>query len=283
MSTVRSNGCDLHCEVAGEGVPILLIHPSGSTASTWGSAVEELSRIGRVITYDRRGYARSGGAPVHSVRTHTADAAAILEALADAPAVVVGTSSGATIAVDVAVRRPDLVRVVVAHEAPWRAIRRVPTAPQMAALVKIGTLTLLGRHVAAAETLLHFAYGYREGGSAWDAFPEEWREVGRQNARPALADFRATIGEYPSRRDLATVITPVVCSYGARSADRMSVYARELAAAMPGGRTCRLDGAGHAAPFDAPDNFVRVIADAIEVSASDVERDAMIGAAASAR
>ena len=62
---------------AGEGIPILLIHPAGSTASTWGSAAEELARIGRVITYDRRGYARSGGEPVRSISTHTADAAAI--------------------------------------------------------------------------------------------------------------------------------------------------------------------------------------------------------------
>ena len=33
---------------------------SGATASTWGSAVEELARFGLAITYDRRGYARSG-------------------------------------------------------------------------------------------------------------------------------------------------------------------------------------------------------------------------------
>jgi pimeloyl-ACP methyl ester carboxylesterase len=48
---------DLYYEEVGGGVPILLIHPSGATASTWGSAVDELARIGRVITYDRRGYA----------------------------------------------------------------------------------------------------------------------------------------------------------------------------------------------------------------------------------
>ena len=49
----------LYYEEAGEGVPILLIHPSGATASTWGSATEELAGIGRVIVYDRRGYALS--------------------------------------------------------------------------------------------------------------------------------------------------------------------------------------------------------------------------------
>jgi pimeloyl-ACP methyl ester carboxylesterase len=47
-------------------------------ATTWGSATEELARIGRVVTYDRRGYARSGGHPARSVATHSADAAALL-------------------------------------------------------------------------------------------------------------------------------------------------------------------------------------------------------------
>ena len=113
---VQSDGCDLYYEEAGEGVPILLIHPAGATASTWGSAFEELARVGHVIAYDRRGYARSGGAPVRSLSTHTADAAGLLEQLPASAAAVVGTSAGAAIAVDLAVRHPELVRVVVAHE-----------------------------------------------------------------------------------------------------------------------------------------------------------------------
>lgn len=36
----------LYHEVAGEGVPILLIHPSSASASTWGTTVGELARIG---------------------------------------------------------------------------------------------------------------------------------------------------------------------------------------------------------------------------------------------
>jgi pimeloyl-ACP methyl ester carboxylesterase len=63
---VRSDGCDLYYEEAGDGVPILLIPPAGTTASTWAPVTEELARIGRVITYDRRGYARSGSEPVRN-------------------------------------------------------------------------------------------------------------------------------------------------------------------------------------------------------------------------
>jgi pimeloyl-ACP methyl ester carboxylesterase len=256
-------GFELHYQEEGEGVPILLVPPAGSTASTWGSAAEELARIGRVITYDRRGYARSGGEPVRSISTHTADAAAVLEYLAAEPAVVVGTSAGAAIAVDLALRRPDLVRAVVAHEFPWRFTRHLPTASQVAALARIGSFTLRSRQADAAETLLRSAYSYREGGSAWDAFPEAWRQVARDNARPTLADFLNSIRSYPSASDLGTVEVPIVCTYGARSPDSMARLVKLLAAAIPTATTCRIDGAGHAAPFDATENFVQVIADAI--------------------
>lgn len=263
VGSVRSEGCDLYYEEDGEGIPILLIPPSGSTASTWGAVIERLARIGRVITYDRRGYARSGGEPAHSMSRHTADAAAILKSLGAVPAVVVGTSAGAAIAVDLAVRRRDLVREVVAHEFPWRYARHVPDASQIAALSKIGLLTLLRRDRAAVETLLRSAYAYRDGGSAWDGFPEEWREAARDDARAALADFRNSIGVYPSAADLATIDVPVVCSYGARSPHNMVRLVRALALAIPGARTRQIKGAGHAAPFDATGNFVELIAEAI--------------------
>ncbi len=261
--SARSDGCDLHYEEMGEGVPILLIHPAGSTASTWGAAAEALARIGRVIAYDRRGYARSGGEPVRSMSTHTADAAAILEYLRIPPAVVVGTSAGAAIATDLAVRRPDLVRVVIAHEFPWRFTRHLPAGSQLLALAKIGSLALCGRHSDAAEALLRSAYTYRDGGSAWDASPEQWRRVARENGRAALADFRNSISIYPSRTDLATIQVPVVCSYGARSPLSMVGLVRSLAAAVPTATARQIDGAGHAAPFDATTNFVQLIADTI--------------------
>ena len=263
MGAVPSNGCDLYYEEMGEGVPILLIHPAGSTASTWDCVTDELAQIGRVISYDRRGYARSAAEPVRSMSMHAADAATMLEDLRTPPAVVVGTSAGAAIAVDVAVRRPDLVRGVLAHEFPWRFTRHLPTATQVATLAKMGWLTLRGRASDAAETLLRSAYSYRDGGSAWDAFPEEWRRAGRENARAALADFRNSIGVYPSPADLATIEVPVVCTYGARSPDGMCRLVRSLAAAIPTARTRRIEGAGHAAPFDAPSNFVQAVADTI--------------------
>jgi pimeloyl-ACP methyl ester carboxylesterase len=268
MGAVRSDGRDLYYEEAGEGVPILLIPPSGSTASTWGTAVDQLARIGRVITYDRRGYARTGGEPVRRLSTHTADAVAILECLGAVPAVLVGTSAGAMIALDLAVHRPDLVQAVIEHEGPWRFTRHLPSHPQVASLATIGSLVLRGRPGDAAEALLRSAYSYRDGGSAWDAFPEEWRRTGRENATQTLWDFVLTIGNHPSAAELATIRVPVVCSYGGRSPDFIVRCTRSLAAAIPSARAHRIEGAAHAAPFDAPANFVQLIADTISSTPS---------------
>jgi pimeloyl-ACP methyl ester carboxylesterase len=110
---------------------------------------------------------------------------------------------------------------------------------------------------------LRTAYSYRDGGSAWDDFPEEWRQIARENARAALQDFRNSISGYPSATDLATIKVPVVCSYGERSLDSMQRLVRSLAAAIPTARTQQIEGGGHAAPFDATAGFVQLIADAI--------------------
>lgn len=66
MAFIKTRGNNFYYEEKGEGLPILLIPPSGSTASTWGALVGDLARADRVIAYDRRGYRRSGGEVVHS-------------------------------------------------------------------------------------------------------------------------------------------------------------------------------------------------------------------------
>ena len=54
MGFVKTRGRSFYYEEQGEGQPILLIPPSGSTASTWGALPSDLARAGRVIAYDHR-------------------------------------------------------------------------------------------------------------------------------------------------------------------------------------------------------------------------------------
>ncbi|MGE5287320.1 MAG: alpha/beta fold hydrolase [Micromonosporaceae bacterium] len=230
-----------------------------------GDRGRDLAGVGRVIAYDRRGYRRSGGETVRSASEHALDAAAVLDALEARPAVAVGTSAGATIALELAVRRPDLVRTVVVHEAPWRALRH-PSAPGLGMLARMEWLARRGRYAQAAETLLRWVYSYHDGGSAWDAFPEAWRRTARDNGESVVADLRATMGSYPRAQDLATITVPVVCTYGSRSRSYMRSITRSLAQAIPTASVREIDGAAHAVPFDAPGNFAQLIAEAMRSS-----------------
>jgi pimeloyl-ACP methyl ester carboxylesterase len=265
MGFIKARGSNFYYEEMGEGPPILLIPPAGSTASTWGAVVGDLAGVGRVIAYDRRGYSRSGGDVVRSAAEHALDAAAILDALQARPAVAVGTSAGATIALDLAVRRPDLVRTVVIHEAAWRALRH-PSPGGLGTLATTQWLAWRGHYAQAAETLLRYVYSYRDGGSAWDEFPEQWRRTARENGRSVVADLRATMGGYPPAQDLAKITCPVVCTYGSRSRSYMYAITRALAQALPTASVREINGAAHAVPFDAPGNFAQVIAEAMRSS-----------------
>ena len=259
MSVAKVGDTDLYYEERGTGSPILLIHPAGATASTWGEAfLDGLSAVGRVIAYDRRGYARSGGATAHSVVTHTADAAALLDTLHATPAVVVGTSAGATVALDLAVRRPDVVSAVVVHEAAWRAMRH-PEPSGLRALTRMEWRARRGHYDEAAEVLLRWVYGYRDGGSAWDAFPAAWREIARQNGRSVVVDLRSSLRSYPSAGELASIMCPVTCTYGSRSRSYMRAVMTGLALAIPSASVREINRSAHAVSFDAPDNFVTVI------------------------
>ncbi len=178
---------------------------------------------------------------------------------------VVGTSAGATIALDLAVRRPDLVRAVVVHEAAWRALRH-PDASGLATLARMQWLAWRGRYGQAAETLLRWVYSYRDGGSTWDAFPEAWRQTARDNGRSVVADLKGSMGGYPRATDLATITAPVVCTYGSRSRTYMRPLTRSLAHAIPTASVREIDGTAHAVPFDAPGNFAQVITEAMRSS-----------------
>jgi hypothetical protein len=85
------------------------------------------------------------------------------------------------------------------------------------------------------------------------------------------------MGGYPRRQDLATITAPVVCTYGSRSRGYMRSNTRSLAQAIPTATARQIDGAAHAVPFDAPGNFVQVIAEAMrssEVGSSDFRETA---------
>src|SRR5437899_4859085 len=127
MGEVHVNGVRLYYEEHGQGDPIVCIHGTSSSAMVWRpAAIDELSGLGRVILYDRRGCTRSERPDPYetSVVQHAEDAAALLDARDAVPAVVIGRSFGGETAIELALRHPSSVRALVLLEAALLTLDR---------------------------------------------------------------------------------------------------------------------------------------------------------------
>jgi pimeloyl-ACP methyl ester carboxylesterase len=118
-ATLKVPGATLYYEVRGSG-PVLLCITGGPTdAGMFTDLAGRLADRYTVVTYDQRGHSRStlDDEPEDiPVALHADDAAAILGAVGTEPAYVYGNSGGGTIGLELVVRRPALVRTLVAHE-----------------------------------------------------------------------------------------------------------------------------------------------------------------------
>lgn len=118
------------------GPPLVLIHGGGSTIDvTFGKVLPILASGRRVVALEEQGHGRTTDrdAPVR-FETSADDVAALLEHLKIDRADLFGFSNGASVALQVAIRHPDLVRKLVfassmtkrsgAHDQLWQFIEQ---------------------------------------------------------------------------------------------------------------------------------------------------------------
>jgi 3-oxoadipate enol-lactonase len=109
------NRIRVHYEIAGEGDPVLLINGLSAPAANWGLQVKTLAAHFQVITFDNRGVGETDlpPEPMYTMAQLADDAAGLLRQLKIKRAHVVGASMGGTIAQELALRHPQLVRSLV--------------------------------------------------------------------------------------------------------------------------------------------------------------------------
>lgn len=120
VDDVAVAGARLHTETRGSGPLLLCVVGGNGDPTVFGPLADLLSSRWTVVTYVRRGFVRSpvdGEVGEDKLGADVEDAAALIERHGG-PAVVIGSSSGAIVALELLVRRPDLVRALVAHEPP---------------------------------------------------------------------------------------------------------------------------------------------------------------------
>lgn len=155
QDSVTVDGARIYYQTRGAGPPLLIVQGGVGEAGLSEQLADALAEHYLVLSYDRRGLSRSEvteHAAGVGMAGHADDAAAVLAACTETPAVVVGSSIGALIGLHLAVRHPERVDTLVAHEPPMSAVLRDPdreaAMDEVAALATQDTVAAIQRMAA---------------------------------------------------------------------------------------------------------------------------------------
>jgi pimeloyl-ACP methyl ester carboxylesterase len=226
MPTVEGAGVPLHYAERGDGPPVLLVHGLASDGAAMAPVAEAIAAAGaRAIAYDRRGYGSSGAPePYHgtTVEEQAEDAAALLRAVADGPALVAGDGFGALVALDVAKRHGALVRALVLSNPALFAFVPEATEWLSAQRAEIEAAVRERGPAAGVEAWL----GGRVAGDALDR--------AKASSRGFFADYAGMATWATSRRELRALASPAVVVTGEASPRHVVAAADALAGLLPG-------------------------------------------------
>jgi pimeloyl-ACP methyl ester carboxylesterase len=280
---ISANGIRLHAAEAGQGPLVLLLHGFPQFWWTWRAQLTGLADAGfRVVAPDLRGYGASDKPPRgYDLPSLAGDVAALVRALGEREAVVVGHDWGGLLAWTTAVLHPRTVRrlVVVSMAHPRRLRAAVGDARQRRALrhalafqlprVPERRLTRVDddpvaellrnwsgpawQHTADfAEAVDHYRAAARIPQAAYGAM-EYYRWAGRSQLRPDGLRF--------ARRMAAPVSAPTLQLHGALDPYILTTTAQGSGRYVAGAyEWSELPGLGHFLPEEAPDDVTRAIA-----------------------
>lgn len=260
MTTIPVRDTTLYYKRTGSGPQLLFIHGMCGDADVWAGQVARLADRFTCISYDRRGHTRSTlGSEPESVETHAADAAALIEALHLDHPVVVGSSGGARITVELARTRPELLAGAVVSEPPIFTLE--PEAGQrfLAEIrAAVAPAAQAGGPGAAVDAFFPLVCP-----GLWSGLDETGRDRLRANGHMMLAEFSGR--PYELTQDQAAGIDlPVLVIAGTTSHPALRAIAATLARALPEARLLELDGSGHVTYVERPDDFARAVRDHVD-------------------
>jgi len=255
MPHARLNGVELEYEVTGRGEPVLLISPVLADGFQPLLSQPALARDYRLITYHKRGWAGSTHTPPPvTIADHAADAAALLSHLGVARAHVVGHSSGAAVAVQLALARPDLVHTLALLELT------VFSVPGAAAFLQEAGPALEAYAAGQAATAVA-AFMSTVSGLEWDACRAELDRRVPGAVAAAIADAETLFGvELPAlgawtfgATEAAGIRQPVLSVLGTETRPFWQEIAGELRSWLPQVEDCTIQGAGHLLQVQRPE------------------------------
>jgi len=243
MRFIEIDHTEVHYEDIGAGPGVVLVHGWGTSARAWNAQLAGLVDDHRVIALDARGCGRSGHPALGNTIARNAqdllDLCAALEL--DVP-VLVGSSIGATYAIEAALIDPEAIGGVVAIDGPahW---------PAQGMTDRLHGL----RHALVrdrAGTLAQWVPNWFGPAIGDDMRASTIRQILESGTHiDALLDEHA---RYDPRPALPGLAVPAAFVHGRLDAEIPLAVARECAALVPGAELIVIEDAGHMAHQEQP-------------------------------
>jgi pimeloyl-ACP methyl ester carboxylesterase len=228
---------------------VLLIHSGGFTSRQWRKLAELLAPRFRVLAPDLLGYGETGPWP-DGEPFHFRQDLAFLESVLDGePAHFAGHSYGGFLALQLALKRPDLVLSIAAYEpVAFGILDEAEDADARSALSLLRT-DWRPDASGADEAWLREFVDWWNGAGAWERLNDETRASFCGVGWKVFQEVISLAADRTDRATYATIRAPTLVLGGAESPLTERRVVEKLGAALPHATARFFPGVGHMGPI----------------------------------
>jgi len=255
---INVGSMSVNYEIEGQGENLILIHGAFDNLNMWYNQVPVFAKDYRVITYDIRGFGKTESREMeYSVPLFAEDLYQFTKAIKVKNTFCIGFSLGGSIAVQLAIDHPELVKAIVLTNSSGGLPIATPSPKALERGQEILELLDQGDMRKAAELMASAAFS-RDFKSKHPAEFERLVNSKLDNDPHKLAQVMRSLRPGASVPNISKLKCPTLIIIGEYDSGMGPDGGKQLQQAIPNSKLVIL-AAGHSSPFELPGEFNRAV------------------------